>query len=78
LAAPKACIGFYREHIEADAVHEQVVRSDVIEDMLAREPHLDTSVVFGIRARDVVENRLADHMMVCWRAGRPSLRRTLS
>ena len=65
---------FYREHIEADAVHEQVVRTDVVGDLVAREPHLEADVVFGIRARDLVEDRLADHLMACWAAGRSSLR----
>jgi hypothetical protein len=34
-------------------------------------------VVFGIKARDVVEDRLAAHVMNCWEARRPSLRRPL-
>ncbi|WP_102144825.1 iron-containing redox enzyme family protein [Mycobacterium hubeiense] len=78
LDAPEPCIGFYREHIEADAVHEQVVRTDVVGDLVAREPQLDRDVVFGIRARDVVEDRLAAHLMDCWTSGRSSLRRPLS
>ena len=77
MRAPEPCVSFYREHIEADAVHEQVVRTDVVADLVAREPHLDRDVVFGIKARDVVEDRLAAHVMDCWRAGRPSLRRPL-
>jgi hypothetical protein len=78
MGAPEACVHFYREHVEADAVHEQVVRTDVVGDLVAREPHLDRDVVFGIRARDVVEDMLADHVMECWQAGRTSLRRPLS
>lgn len=78
MGAPEPCIGFYREHIEADAVHEQVVRTDVVGDLVAREPHLDRDVVFGIKARDVVEDRLAAHVMKCWQAGRSSLRRPLA
>lgn len=78
LRAPQPCIGFYREHIEADAVHEQVVRTDVVGDLVAREPQLDRDVVFGIRARDVVEDRLAAHLMDCWTTGRSSLRRPLT
>jgi hypothetical protein len=74
LGAPQRCAGFYREHVEADAVHEQVVRHDVVADLVAREPALDRDVVFGIRARGVVEDRLADHMVACWRAGKSSLR----
>ena len=37
MGAPQPCIGFYLEHIEADAVHEQVVRTDVVGDLVARE-----------------------------------------
>ena len=74
LGAPEECIVFYREHVEADAVHEQVVRTDVVGDLLAREPHLNRDVVFGIRARDVVEGRLAAHLAACWGSGRTSLR----
>jgi Iron-containing redox enzyme len=77
LGAPEECIGFYREHVEADAVHEQVVRIDVVGDLVAREPHLNRDVVFGIRARDVVEGRLAAHLTACWSDGRTSLRRPL-
>jgi Iron-containing redox enzyme len=78
MGAPAACVDFYAEHVVADAVHEQVVRTDVVGDLLAREPQLDRDVVFGIRARDFVEDRLAAHMMDCWTSGRPSLRRPLN
>lgn len=77
LGAPQQCQAFYAEHVEADAVHEQVVRTDVVGDLVAREPALDRDVVFGIRAFDLVENRLADHLMAAWQAGRTSLRRAL-
>ncbi|MEH3141846.1 MAG: iron-containing redox enzyme family protein [Mycobacterium kyogaense] len=77
MGAPDECAAFYREHVEADAVHEQVVRTDVVGDLVAREPELDTDVVFGIRAFDLVEGRLADHLMQSWDAGRSSLRRAL-
>ncbi len=76
--APESCVHFYAEHVEADAVHEQVVRVDVVGDVVASEPHLNRDVVFGIRARDFVEDRLAAHMMECWADGRSSLRRPLS
>jgi hypothetical protein len=74
MGAPEPCADFYREHIEADAVHEQVVRTDVVGNLVAREPHLDRDVVFGIKARDVVEGRLAAHVMASWQADRSSLR----
>jgi hypothetical protein len=64
--------------VEADAVHEQVVRTDVVGDLVAREPHLEADVVFGIRAFNLIEDRLADHLMRCWQAGETSLRRPLT
>ncbi|MBB2989209.1 hypothetical protein FHR72_000666 [Mycolicibacterium iranicum] len=77
LGAPADCSAFYAEHIEADAVHEQVVRTDVVGDLVQREPELDRDIVFGIRAFDLVEERLADHIMACWSDDRSSLRRSL-
>ena len=78
LGAPQACVAFYREHVEADAVHEQVVRVDVVGDLVAGDPRLDHDVVFGMRAHAVVENRLADTIITAWKAGQTSLRRPLS
>ncbi|MGW4891986.1 iron-containing redox enzyme family protein [Kitasatospora sp. NPDC004240] len=68
---------FYREHIEADAVHEQLVRRGVIEELIAAEPELEGDVAFGIAAAEVVDGRFADHLLTHWRAGRSSLRRPL-
>ncbi|WP_166903173.1 iron-containing redox enzyme family protein [Mycobacterium sp. DL440] len=78
LGAPDACARFYREHVEADAVHEQVVRHDVVGDLVSREPELDTDVVFGIRAFGALEDRLAAHLMASWQANRSSLCRPLA
>lgn len=74
MGAPLPCIAFYGEHVEADAVHEQVVRLDVVGDLVAAEPQLECDVIFGIRASDVVESRLADMIMSCWRQDMTSLR----
>jgi hypothetical protein len=78
MGAPPACIAFYSEHVEADAVHEQVVRFDVVGDLVAHEPNLDRDVVFGMRAHAVVENRLADSIMAAWGQDQTSLRRPVS
>ncbi|MFC9437383.1 iron-containing redox enzyme family protein [Nocardia sp. NPDC057030] len=71
-----ACALFYHEHVEADAVHEQVLR-EVITDLLAREPELCASVVFGIQVTDLLEDRFGDHVLGSWRADRTSLREPL-
>ncbi|MGK8524003.1 iron-containing redox enzyme family protein [Nocardia asteroides] len=76
LDADPACVLFYREHVEADAVHEQVMRTGVIGDLLRREPELTESVVFGIQVTNMLEDRFADHVLEAWRSGHSSLRET--
>ncbi len=68
---------FFTEHIEADAVHEQVLRHDVVGDLLDREPELASDVVFGVRATELLEARFGAHVLSAWRAGRTSLRTPL-
>ncbi|MEU4094497.1 iron-containing redox enzyme family protein [Streptomyces sp. NPDC026673] len=69
-----ACRHFYSEHIEADAVHEQVMRRDVVGDLIAHEPCLTSDVVFGIRATGLLDQRLESNLLEAWREGRSSLR----
>ncbi|GAA2433274.1 iron-containing redox enzyme family protein [Actinomadura vinacea] len=70
---------FYTEHIEADAVHEQVLRRDVVGVLLAEDPRLAADVVLGVQATGLVEQRFENHLLACWRAPAPrtSLRRPL-
>ncbi|POX54456.1 hypothetical protein C3489_13350 [Streptomyces sp. Ru71] len=75
-AGPAAAF-FYDEHVEADAVHEQVVRHEVIGGLLADEPHLAPDVVFGIDATEHLEGRLAERLLDAWHAGTSSLRTPL-
>ena len=77
LRAPQQCRYFFAQHVEADAVHEQVVRTEVVGDLVHRESALDRDVVFGIRAFELLEARLGRRLLGCWRAGETSLRRPL-
>ncbi|WP_066952878.1 iron-containing redox enzyme family protein [Streptomyces lushanensis] len=65
---------FYDEHVEADAVHEQVVRHEIITPLLADEPQLEPDVVLGIEATGLLEDRLGAHVLREWRRGRSALR----
>ncbi|WP_328500112.1 iron-containing redox enzyme family protein [Streptomyces sp. NBC_00457] len=75
--AGPAAVFFYDEHVEADAVHEQVVRHDVIGGLLDAEPHLAADVAFGVDVTGYLEDRLATALLTQWRAGRSSLRTPL-
>lgn len=73
LGADPACILFYTEHIEADAVHELVLRHDVVGDMIAADPKCASDIVFGAEAAEFLEGRLAQHLLNNWSAGTTSL-----
>ncbi|MER5745004.1 iron-containing redox enzyme family protein [Streptomyces sp. NPDC002225] len=57
---------FYDEHVEADAVHEQVVRNDVIGGLLDDEPELEPDIAFGIAATSFLEDRLGRRLLAGW------------
>lgn len=65
--AGPAAVRFYTEHVEADAVHEQVVRHDVVGGLLESEPGLEGDVVFGIRTTGHLEDALAARLLADWR-----------
>ncbi|MFB7544548.1 iron-containing redox enzyme family protein [Streptomyces zaomyceticus] len=65
---------FYAEHVEADAVHEQVVRHGVVDGLLTDEPALEPDIAFGCAATVLLEERLGDHIRGAWDRGGSALR----
>lgn len=65
---------FYSEHVEADAVHDQLVRRGVLDALLRDEPGLEADVAFGLAAFGHVENALAGQLLGNWEQGRSGLR----
>jgi len=72
-----AAIEFYAEHVEADAVHEQIIRRGVLTPLLAAEPDLAADVVFGIRASSLLADRLSALLLDRWGKGESTLRYSL-
>ncbi|MFG3370390.1 iron-containing redox enzyme family protein [Streptomyces sp. NPDC048156] len=77
MEAGAAAQRFYDEHVEADAVHEQVVRREVVGGLLEAEPGLDADVAFGVRATGFLEKHLSTELLDAWRHGRSALREPL-
>ncbi|QHY99489.1 hypothetical protein SSPS47_30750 [Streptomyces sp. S4.7] len=75
--AGEAAVHFYTEHVEADAVHEQVVRREVVGGLLEDEPWLEADVAFGVAATDLLDTRVGERTLAAWRADRSSLRTPL-
>jgi hypothetical protein len=68
---------FYDEHVEADAVHENIAAFDLAGGLARAEPELAADIVFGARALLALEDRFANHLLDSWRDDRTSLRRPL-
>jgi Iron-containing redox enzyme len=68
---------FYDEHVEADAVHENIAAWDLAGGLAAEEPEVAADILFGARALLQVEARWATHLMDAWEGGETSLREPL-
>jgi hypothetical protein len=69
-----AATAFFDEHVEADAVHENVAAVDLAGGLARAEPALAADILWGAAALTEVEGRWARHVVGAWEAGRSSLR----
>ncbi|MGY1605375.1 iron-containing redox enzyme family protein [Geodermatophilus sp. SYSU D00815] len=65
---------FFDEHVEADAVHEQLAAHDLAGALVEDEPELLGDVLLGAGTALELERRFAEHVLGAWAAGRSSLR----
>lgn len=64
---------FFDEHVEADAVHEQIAAWDLAGGLAAAEPALAADILLGARALLALEARWAAHLLAAWERGERSL-----
>jgi len=64
---------FFDEHVEADAVHEQIVCRDLAGGLAIQQPERARDVVFGAAVCLAVDALGGERMMASWAAGRSSL-----
>ena len=69
---------FYDEHVEADAVHENIAAWDLANSLALAEPELESDILFGARALLALEGEWAAHLLNSWKDGRTSLTRPLA
>jgi heme oxygenase-like protein len=65
---------FFDEHVEADAVHENIAAVDLAGGLARQEPALADQIVWGARALVAIERRWAEHVLSAWEDDRCSLR----
>ncbi|MGY1887173.1 iron-containing redox enzyme family protein [Blastococcus sp. SYSU DS0753] len=64
---------FYDEHVEADAVHEQIASVDMCGSLVAAEPELAPDVLFGAASSLAMDGLAAHHLLGAWEAGQSGL-----
>lgn len=65
---------YFEEHVEADAVHEQIAAHDLCGGYAAAHPERSADILFGAACCLTLDDELADQLLSCWQAGQSSLR----
>jgi len=65
---------FYDEHVEADAVHEQIASVDMCGSLVAAEPELTRDVLFGAACSVALDGLTARYLLGRWEEGGSALR----
>jgi hypothetical protein len=69
---------YFDEHVEADAVHEQIAARDLAGRLAEQEPALRDDVLWGAAVCLAVEGDVAAHALERWQRGESALRVALS
>jgi hypothetical protein len=64
---------FFDEHVEADAVHENVAAVDLAGGLVRQDSALSASVLWGARTLSYLAERWASGLLDCWSEGGTSL-----
>jgi hypothetical protein len=73
LGFPEPVWHYFDEHVEADAVHEQVALRDICGTLVADEPDLREDVLLGAAVCMLLEAAAAEATLDAWRHGRSAL-----
>ena len=68
---------YFDEHVEADAVHEQIACHDLAGGLVRQDPSLAADVLRGARTALLLDDLVAEHLLTSWADGVTSLRSPL-
>lgn len=74
LGYPAVAAAYYEEHVEADAVHEQLAVRSICATLAAEDPTLVPDLAFGAAACIYLDELAAHHLLDRWAAGQSALR----
>jgi hypothetical protein len=72
-----AATEFFDEHVEADAVHENIAAVDLAGGLARAEPEVAPDIIWGARALAELDARWGRHVLASWSRGATSLLRPL-
>jgi hypothetical protein len=64
---------FFDEHVEADAVHENVAANDLAGSLARESPEMAADVLFGAKAILAVDHGFIESLTSSWERGESSL-----
>jgi hypothetical protein len=65
---------FFDEHVEADAVHEQIAAHDLCGTYAMEHPGQITDILFGAASALAIEAQFGSYLLERWQDGKPALR----
>jgi hypothetical protein len=65
---------YFDEHVEADAVHEQIAGRDLAGALAEASPELLDDILFGAASCLLLDDLVAQHLLTAWSNGESSLR----
>ncbi|MCC3294608.1 iron-containing redox enzyme family protein [Arthrobacter sp. zg-Y411] len=68
---------YFDEHVEADAVHEQIAARDLAGGLAEAEPELLGDIIFGAASVLAIDALLGEEQLNAWKAGESALLRPL-
>jgi hypothetical protein len=68
---------FFDEHVEADAVHENIAAVDLAGGLMRQDPRMCHDVLFGAMALAELDRRWSEYVWAAWSEGQSSLYRPL-
>ena len=72
LGAPAEATLYFEEHVEADAVHEQIAAHDLCQGYADQYPESVAAILFGARACLALDALVAGELLAEWGAERPA------
>lgn len=73
LGFPEPAAVYFDEHVEADAVHEQVATRNICEVLVTQDPQSTRGVFFGAATGLYLDARVAGYVLDAWAQGRSAL-----